>query len=66
MTQHHVGSVSVRALLSPPPPPSPLSLRPGIAAMSLSPFLRDVGWPFSVGWGLHTKGGPSKVSNRTG
>jgi len=48
----------------PPPPPPPLSLRPGTAAMSPSPLLRDVGRTFSVGWGLHTKGGPVKWEAR--
>ena len=54
----------------PPPlprPPSPLSLSlfdPGTAATSPSPLLRDVGWPFFIGWGLHTKGGPVKWEAR--
>ena len=42
-----------------------LSLRPGTAAVSPSLLLRDVG-QFSVGWGLHTNGGPVKWEARLG
>ena len=37
---------------------------PETAAASPSPLLRDVGRPFFVGWGLHTKGGPVKWEAR--
>ena len=58
----HAGSVSV-PLLSPTTTTASAflsfrSLRLGTAAAIPSPLLRDVGRSFSVGWGLHTKGGP--------
>ena len=42
------------------------SLRPGTAAASPSLLLRGVGRPFSVGWGVHTKGGPVKWEAQPG
>src|SRR5258708_3498869 len=41
-------------------------LQCGTAAASPSPLLRDVGWSFSAGWGLHTKVGPVKWEAQQG